>query len=139
MKISASVKNSEESHSVVVSTNDNETTLDIKPKSEGRGSGVNGGELLFLSLATCYCNDIFREAESMNITVHDLEVNVIGEFGGRGDPARNVSFDVTISADGSADEIKDLLELTDSVAEIQNTMRIVVPITLRRTEIVQEK
>ena len=110
MKISASVKNSEESHSVVVSTNDNETTLDIKPKSEGRGSGVNGGELLFLSLATCYCNDIFREAESMNITVHDLEVNVIGEFGGRGDPARNVSFDVTISADGSADEIKELLE-----------------------------
>ena len=135
MKISALVKNSHETHSVVVSTNDNQTTLEIKPKTDGRGSGVNGGELLFLSLATCYCNDIFREAANMGISVHDLEVNVEGEFGGRGDPADNVSFDVKISADASEDAIKELLKLTDSVAEIQNTMRIAVPVTLRHAEI----
>ena len=135
MKISASVKNSKDTHSVVVSTNDNQTTLEIKPKTEGRGSGVNGGELLFLSLATCYCNDIFREAANMDIAVHDLEVRVDGEFAGRGDPAKNVSFDVKISADASEDRIKELLQLTDSVAEIQNTMRIAVPVRLRHTEI----
>ncbi len=135
MKISALVKNTQETHSVVVSTNDNQTALEIKPKTDGRGSGVNGGELLFLSLATCYCNDVFREAASMEITVHDLEVNVEGEFGGRGDPASNVSFDVKISADASEDTIKELLQLTDSVAEIQNTMRIAVPVTLRHFEI----
>ena len=135
MKISASVKNSKDTHSVVVSTNDNQTTLEIKPKTEGRGSGVNGGELLFLSLATCYCNDIFREAANMDIAAHDLEVRVDGEFAGRGDPAKNVSFDVKISADASEDRIKELLQLTDSVAEIQNTMRIAVPVTLRHTEI----
>ena len=111
MKISALVKNTHETHSVVVSTNDNQTILEIKPKTDGRGSGVNGGELLFLSLATCYCNDIFREAASMEVTVHDLEVNVEGEFGGRGDPADNISFDVKISADASEDTIKELLKL----------------------------
>ena len=135
MKIRASVKNTENIHRVVVSTNDNQTTLEVRPKANGRGSGVNGGELLFLSLATCYCNDIFREAESMNIIVHELEVEVNGEFGGRGDPAKNVSFDVKISADASDDKIKKLLHLTDTVAEIQNTMRIAVPIKLRHTRI----
>lgn len=135
MKIRASVENTENSHRVAVSMNDNKTTLEIKPKTNGRGSGVNGGELLFLSLATCYCNDVFREAESMNIIVHELKVVVNGEFGGRGDPARNVTFDVEISADASDEKIKELLQLTDTVAEIQNTMRTSVPIKLRHTKI----
>ena len=84
MKISAFVKNTKETHKVIVSTNENQTTLEIEPKINERGSRINGGELLFLSLATCYCNDIFREAENMNIVVQDLEVDVNGEFGGRG-------------------------------------------------------
>ena len=135
MKISATVSNSNDGHNVVVSTNDNQITLEIKPKTNGRGSSVNGGELLFLSLATCYCNDVFREAEGLGIAVHDLEVDVNGEFGGRGDPAKNVSFDVKIRADASEDKINELLHLTDTVAEIQNTMRIAVPVKLRHTEI----
>jgi len=135
MKISASVRNSKDNHSVVVTTNDNQTTLEIKPKSNGRGSSINGGELLFLSLATCYCNDIFREAEQMDIPVDKLEVNVEGEFGGRGDPAENINFDVKISADAPEDKINELLQLTDTVTEIQNTVRIAIPVTLRRIEI----
>ena len=135
MKISASVRNSKDNHSVVVTTNDNQTALEIKPKSNGRGSSINGGELLFLSLATCYCNDIFREAEQMDIRVDKLEVNVEGEFGGRGDPAENINFDVKISADAPEDKINELLQLTDTVTEIQNTVRIAIPVTLRRTEI----
>lgn len=58
-----------------------------------------------------------------------------GEFGGRGGPAKNVSFDVRISADASEIEFRELLHLTDTVAEIQNTMRIAIPVTLRKTEI----
>ena len=135
MKIKASVENTENTHRVTVSTNDSQTTLEVKPKTNGRGSGVNGGELLFLSLATCYCNDIFREAESMSIVVRELEVVVNGEFGGRGDPAKNVTFDVAISADASDEKIKELLHLTDTVAEIQNTMRIGVPVKLGHTKI----
>ena len=135
MKITASVKNSKNSHSVIVATNENKTAFDIKPKKTGRGSSINGGELLFLALATCYCNDIFREAESMSIVVHTLEVTVNGEFGGRGEPASNVTFDVKISADSSEDKINELLNLTDTVAEIQNTMRVAVPVKIRHTEI----
>ena len=135
MKITASVQSSKDGHSVVVATGDSKTSIDIKPKENGRGSSINGGELLFLSLATCYCNDIFREAESMNMAVHTLEVMVNGEFGDRGQPATNVSFDVKISADASANKINELLNLTDTVAEIQNTLRVGVPVKLRQTEI----
>ena len=135
MKITASVQNSKDSHHVIVATNGNQTSLNIKPKGTGRGSGVNGGELLFLSLATCYCNDIFREAESMDIVVQSLEINVDGEFGGRGEPATNISFDVKISADATEEKINALLHLTDTVAEIQNTLRAGVAVKLRKTEI----
>jgi uncharacterized OsmC-like protein len=135
MKIRAFVKNMKDMHHVLVSTNEDQKSLEVDPKTGGRGSSVNGGEFLFLSLATCYCNDVFREAESMNVVVHDLEVDVTGEFGGRGDPAAGVSYDVKISADASAEKIEALLRLTDTVAEIQNTMRIAVPVQLRHIEI----
>ena len=135
MKIYATVRSSGNSHSVEVATNEDLKTLEIKPKASGKGSSINGGELLFLSLATCYCNDIYREAGSKGITVRTLEVKVDGEFGGRGEPAQNINFDVMISADASDDEINELLQLTDSVAEVQNTLRISVPVKLRETKI----
>lgn len=136
MKVTATIHNTENTHTATVCTNDHLSRVGISPKADGRGSGVNGGELLFLSLATCYCNDIFREAANMDINVQDLEVNVEGEFGGRGDPAKNVSFDVKISADASEERIKALAILTDQVAEIQNTLRIALPVKLKHIEIV---
>lgn len=136
MKISATVVNTANDHHVVVKTNESESTLPIKQKDNGRGSSVNGGELLFLALASCYCNDIFREADEMGIEINSVEVNVEGKFGGKGEPARNVNYDVKISANSSKEKIKKLLKHTDSVAEIQNTLRNGLPVKLRRTEII---
>jgi uncharacterized OsmC-like protein len=136
MKISASVKNTSGDHFTSVQTGDTTIQLTIAPKKNGRGSSVNGGELLFLSLASCYCNDIFREAGEMGIEVNSIEVNVEGEFGGKGEPATKIIYDVKISADATEDRITELLQYTDTVAEIQNTLRMAVPVRLRRTEIV---
>ncbi|MBS1502153.1 MAG: OsmC family peroxiredoxin, partial [Bacteroidetes bacterium] len=55
MKISASIKNEFNQHTVVVKTNDAAKEITIAPKSTGYGSSVNGAELLMLSLATCFC------------------------------------------------------------------------------------
>jgi organic hydroperoxide reductase OsmC/OhrA len=63
MQISATVRNQAGEHRAVVRTGNNEHVLAIPAKQEGLGSGVNGGELLFLALATCYCNDLYREAK----------------------------------------------------------------------------
>jgi uncharacterized OsmC-like protein len=96
--------------------------LAIAAKAEGFGSSVNGAELLFLALATCYCNDIYREAKKRRIEVENVKVEVDGEFGGEGEAARRVSYRAAVAARASREKILDLMRHTDSVAEIQNTL-----------------
>ena len=128
MKVLAQVTNSAASHSVAVSTNGVTHPLDIAAKPNGRGSSVNGGELLFLALATCYCNDLYREAASRNITLDAVEVEVSGDFGGRGEPATAISYRTRIQSSASREEISALVQETDRVAEIQNTVRRGCPV-----------
>jgi len=137
MKISARVENSKDNHQVTLQTNDNVHSIIIPPKSTGYGSSANGGELLFLALASCYCNDIYREAAKRNIKVERVEVEVNGDFGGEGDPALNVTYHAKVFADASEDEIHDMMKFTDSVAEIQNTLRNGTSVVLTDIEAVK--
>jgi organic hydroperoxide reductase OsmC/OhrA len=136
MKISAKVQNSEGQHHVTLRTNDNVHTLAIPSKATGFGSSTNGGELLFLALATCYCNDIYREATKRNIKVERVEVEVTGEFGAEGEGAKNVSYRAKVRAQASEADIQELMRFTDHVAEIQNTLRAGTPVTLNEIEAV---
>ncbi len=130
MKITAKVENSQNNHQVTLQTNDNLHSITIPPKPTGYGSSANGGELLFLALATCYCNDIYREAAKRNIKVDRVEVSVEGEFGAEGESAKNVTYRAKIDAQASAAEIRELMQYTDTVAEIQNTLRMGTPVVL---------
>ncbi len=136
MKISAQVQNSEGQHHVTLRTNDNVHSLAIPPRSTGFGSSANGGELLFLALATCYCNDIYREAAKRGLKVEQVEVEVAGEFGAEGEAARNVSYRAKVSAQAGEAQIRDLISYTDQVAEIQNTLRHGTPVVLSDIEVV---
>jgi uncharacterized OsmC-like protein len=87
--------------------------------------------MLFLALATCYCNDIYREAAKQNILVHRVEVEVSGEFGDApGSVAENVEYRAIVEAEASEQAILDLMKHTDRVAEIQNTLRQGMTVTL---------
>jgi len=123
MKISAGVTNREGQHQVTLQTNENVQSIVIPPKVSGFGSSINGGELLFLALATCYCNDLYREAGKRGIKVQQVEVEVEGDFGGEGDPATNVTYWVKVTAQASEEDIRALIEQTDRLTEIQNTLR----------------
>ena len=136
MKISARVQNSQGQHTVSLRTDDNEHSLTIPPKATGFGSSANGGELLFLALATCYCNDIYREAAKRGLKVERVEVEVDGEFGAEGESARNVSYQVRVTAQAGEAEIRELMQYTDRVAEIQNTLRVGTPVVLSNIEVV---
>jgi len=136
MKISARVDNSQGQHHVTLTTNDNSHSIVIPPKSSRFGSSANGGELLFLALATCYCNDIYREAAKRNIKVEKIEVEVSGDFGAEGEPAQNVTYRAKVHGNGTEEEIRALMEYTDTVAEIQNSLRAVIPVILSETKVV---
>ena len=137
MKITAKVKNSKDDHQVTLQTNDNVHSIVIPPKPTGYGSSANGGELLFLALATCYCNDIYREATKRNIQVDRVEVEVDGDFGAEGEPAKNVTYRARVSAQASEQEVQDMLRFVDTVAEIQNTLRVLTPVTLSQVEVMK--
>lgn len=136
MKISARVENSENQHQVTLTTNNNSHSIVIPPKPTGFGSSANGGELLFLALATCYCNDIYREAAKRNIKVEKVEVEVDGDFGAEGEPAKNVAYKAKVYSKANEQEIRELMKHTDTVTEIQNTLRVLTPVTLSEIEVV---
>lgn len=123
MNISARVVNWENYQDIKLVTGSITHSVDIPPKDGGYGSSANGGELLFLALASCYCNDIYREARNKGIPVDRVEVEVEGEFGEVGEPASRVSYRSKVTAQASQEEIISLMRHTDTVSEIQNTLR----------------
>jgi len=132
MKISASIDSKLNHHKVVVQTNGAEKEVHIEPKSTGYGSSLNGGELLLLSLATCFCNDIYREAAKKNITVSAVEVDFTGDFGGDGEPGSNFQYKAHVVSDAPAEVICELIEHTYRIAEIHKTLRQGLNITLNK-------
>jgi organic hydroperoxide reductase OsmC/OhrA len=137
MKYSAQVKNSQNNHQVTLAMGDNRHSLDIPPEPNGFGSSASGGELLFLALATCYCNDIYREAAKRGIQVEQVEVTVEGDFGLEGEPAKNVHYRALVAAQANREEIMALMHATDSLAEIQNTLRLGIQVELRDVQAIQ--
>ena len=132
MHISASVRNAAQLHEVFVTTNDVSKQVAIPPKTTGMGSSVNGGELVFLALATCFCNDVYREAAKRNLKINSVEVNVLGEFGAEGEPGRNITYDVNINADLEDEVINELIAYVDKIAEVHNTLRVGTEVKLKR-------
>ena len=134
MKINARIQNSRNDHQVTLQTDDSIHSINIPPKASGFGSSANGGELLLLAVATCYCNDIYREAAKRNIQIERVEVEVDGDFGAEGEPAKNVVYSAKVAAQASEEEIQALMRFTDTVAEIHNTFRIETPVMLSQIE-----
>lgn len=136
MKISAQVSSSRGAHHVTLATDGNAHSIAIPPKPSGYGSSANGGELLLLALATCYCNDIYREAAKRAIDVEQVEVEAAANFGREGAPASDVTYHAKVVAHATEAEIRELCLHTDHVAEIQNTLRASTPVTLGPVEAV---
>jgi uncharacterized OsmC-like protein len=130
MEISAIVRSSQPDHEVIVRTGATAQSLTVPPKPAGKGSAINRGEFLMLALATCYCNDLYREAERLHIPLESVEVEASAEFPGIGLAATNIRYRASVSSPAPASAIADLLRQTDAVAEVHNTVRSGVPVTL---------
>lgn len=130
MEISARVRNHGKTHETSVRTGTAEQSLQIAAKSSASGSAVNGGEFLMLALATCYCNDLYREAQRLGIAIEGVEVEAGATFPGIGLAAQDIRYRAVVRSPASDAEVAELLRQTDAVAEVHNTIRAGIPVTL---------
>jgi len=132
MQISARLSSQPGQVRTEVQTDGTAHPVGLEAKATGLGAKTNGGELLMLALATCFCNDLYREAARRQLTLRSVEVEVRSRFGGRGDPGTDISYSATVDAEASPEEIAALIAETDAVAEIHNTLRAGATVTLRQ-------
>lgn len=90
---------------------------------------------MYLAIAGCLSNDLFREALGRGITLDQVVVRVDGDF--VGDPAvsTEVSYEVELNGDADDEALRDLIDHVDRIAEIPNSLRIGTPVRLRRAAI----
>ncbi len=98
----------------------------------GRGIGVNGGELLYLAIAGCISNDLFREARAEGIELKRVRVAVRGDFGGEPAVSGEVEYEVEVDGQAPADELEALVRRVDEIAEIPNSLRHGTAVRLAR-------
>lgn len=135
MRSIARVHNHRNVNEISLTSGDRSSAITIPPKPSGFGSSASGGELLMLTLATCYCNDIYREAAKMGLEVTDVEVECGAEFPAEGQPASGITYTARNTAKASEAQIRELATLTDQRAEIHGTVRAAIPVTLVHVDV----
>jgi organic hydroperoxide reductase OsmC/OhrA len=129
MDIAATVSSGRE-HQVTVQTGTTARALDIPARPDRRGLAVNGGELLMAALATCYCNDLYREAARLGIPIEGVRVRAMARFPGVGLAATGIRYHARVDSPASPADIARLLRETDAVAEVHNTLRSAATVRL---------
>lgn len=140
IKIDARLDQAGSSTRIRLRTNDQQQEISIPAKPNGQGLAANGGELLFLARAACYCTDLYRAANRRGLTRTRVEVSCQGSFEPvPGAVAEGVGYRARVHAPASEAEILELLRHTDTVAEIHNTLRRGVPVRLEEAEAVDTR
>lgn len=134
MNISARIDNSFGRHSATLVTDGVSHDIAIPSKAGGFASSATGGELLCLAAATCYCNDVYREARKRGIEVSRVEVEAEAVLGGEGRAIERIAYRARVTARAPRTAILELMRHTDTVAEVQNTLRRACAVELAATD-----
>jgi organic hydroperoxide reductase OsmC/OhrA len=96
----------------------------------GGGLGFNGGQLLYLSIAACWSNDLYREAATMGIELDGVEITVDGDFPARGSGSTPISVEVVVRSSAPEARVRALIAEVERVAEIPRAIRDATAITV---------
>jgi uncharacterized OsmC-like protein len=89
----------------------------------GGGLGFNGGQLLYLAVAGCISNDLFRDARAAGIELRHVRVTVRGNFVGEPAVSEEIRYEVEVSGDAPEEQLQALVDRVDEIAEIPNSLR----------------
>ena len=100
-------------------------TLVVDRPTEGGGGGLgfNGGQLLYLAVAGCISNDLFREARSAGFDLSSVRVKVNGDFVGEPAVSDEIQYEVEVAGNVPEDQLRALIDQVDEIAEIPNSLR----------------
>lgn len=111
------------------------TLVTDRPSAAGGGGlGFNGGQLLYLSIAACWSNDLYREAATMGIELAGVEVTVDGDFPARGSGSTPITVDLVVRSTAPEDRVRELIAEVERVAEIPRSIRDGAPIEVKATQ-----
>ena len=86
---------------------------------------------MYLSIAACWSNDLYREAATMGIELDGVEITVDGDFPARGSGSTPISVDLVVRSTAPEDRVRELIAEVERVAEIPRAIREGPAITLR--------
>ena len=112
-------------------------TLVVDRPTEGGGGGLgfNGGQLLYLAVAGCISNDLFREARTAGIELEGVRVKVGGDFVGEPAVSDEIFYEVELKGDAPEARLQDLVDQVDEIAEIPNSLRQGTRVRLARSSL----
>lgn len=82
-----------------------------------------GAHLLPLAAAGCILNDVYREAAALGIGLNGVRVTASGGFDTSTWQSTGIDYSVEVNSDTPANQLAQLLELVDQVAEIPHAIR----------------
>lgn len=108
-------------------------TIDRPADAGGLGLGFNGGELMLLALGGCFSNDLYREAPKFNVEIKSVHIEVSCDWNGIPVRAQNVILSVHVESDSPSSKVRELIDYTNQVAEIPNSLRLGTEVRLVTT------
>jgi putative redox protein len=109
--------------------------VDRPVEGGGGGLGFNGGQLLYLAVAGCISNDLFRDARTAGIELSHVRVKVGADFVGEPAISDEIRYEVEVAGDASEDRLRELVAQVDEIAEIPNSLRQGTPVRLVRARV----
>jgi putative redox protein len=104
--------------------------VDRPVEAGGGGKGFNGGQLLYLAVAGCISNDLFREAPALGVELESVRISVDGDFAGDPPVSGPIVYSVELTSGSDPDRVRELVNLVDRIAEIPNSLRQGTPVAL---------
>jgi putative redox protein len=108
-------------------------TVDRPVAAGGGGSGFSGGQLLYMAIAACWSNDLYREAATMGIGLDGVEITVDGDFPARGAGSTPITLEVVVKSSAPGERVRELIAEVERIAEIPRAIREGPPIEVRPT------
>ena len=98
--------------------------VDRPVETGGSGAGIVGGKYLLIGIGGCFCSTLLAAAQSRNITIENLTVEVTATLAADG-PARFTAIQVTVGPMPNVDPltIERLIAIAEKGCTVINTLK----------------